>query len=138
MRAGLPLLLLVAGCGDQESAIPDGMWAATAIDGEPVPPDQFLIRVRAGRVTGGRDGCNSWAFDATQPPMPNGTRMIVSDLQECRETPARSAYWRALGNGNAVPRTNEAGALQLRAGGAQIIARPVSDRWLRREKRDRS
>lgn len=130
MRAGWSLLLLaVAGCGaDRQPAFDDGLdglWRATAIDGDPVGRADFLIRIRGGRVVGGKDGCNSWAYDMTRPPEPDGTRIVVSDAMGCPGIAKRPAYWRALGNGNAVPMPTDTGALRLRAGSGEIVAR----RW---------
>ena len=127
MRAALSSLLFVLPACGGEAADLDGMWRVTAISGEEVPPGQFLLRVRDGRVTGGRDGCNSWGFDETQPPAPDGTRMIISDAQGCAPTPQLRGYWRALGNGNAPLQTSEAGELRIRAGGDEIIARRAPD-----------
>jgi hypothetical protein len=127
MRAAVHALFLIVAACDGEAANPDGMWTVTTISGQEVPPGKFLLRVRDGRVTGGRDGCNSWGFDATRAPAPDGTRMIISDAQECSPTPQLRGYWRALGNGNAPLRTTEGGELRIRAGGDEIIARPVPD-----------
>jgi hypothetical protein len=127
MRAALPLLLLLAACADGREPARDGrldgLWRATAIDGQPVGRTEFLIRVRGGRVVGGKDGCNSWAFEMTRPPEPNGHRTIVTDLMDCGPVPLEAAYWRALGNGNVVPRADETGELRLRAAGSEIVAR---------------
>ena len=126
MRASLPwlpLLFLAAACGQLDPAEADGMWSVTSISGRDVPAGAFLLRVRGGRVSGGRDGCNSWGYDETRPVAPDGTRMIVSDAQECAPTPHLRGYWRALGNGNAPLHVGEDGALRIRAGGDEIVAR---------------
>src|SRR5688572_12299972 len=126
MRVTLASLFqLSAACSGEATAVPDGLWSVTAISGVEIPAEKFLLRIRDGRVVGGRDGCNSWGFDETQPPQPDGTRMIVSDAQECAPTPQLRGYWRALGNGNAPLRLTPGGELRVRAGGAEIIARPV-------------
>lgn len=123
MRAALALsLAALCGCGPEQASL-DGLWRATAIDGQPVGRTDFLIRVRGGRVVGGKDGCNSWAYDMTQRPEPDGTRMVVSDAMACPGIAQRPAYWRALGNGNAGPILSESGDLRLRAGGSEIMAR---------------
>jgi hypothetical protein len=130
VRRALLLLVLTsaAACGGlspEESAQRghyDGLWTVVSISGKAAPADRFLIRVREGKVTGGRDGCNSWGFDATVPPAPDGARMIISDAQECAPTPVMRAYWRAIGNGNVPPRLTPTGELQLRAAGEEIIA----------------
>ncbi len=128
-RALLSLLLAPAAACDGSDAEEaarlghyDGLWSVVAISGEPIPPDRFLVRVRGGRVTGGRDDCNSWGFDATVPPGPDGTRMIIADAQECAPTRELRAYWRAIGNGNVAPRLTENGELQLNAGGDELLA----------------
>lgn len=127
MRVALVVLLLCAACTDEKPVVPDGLWAVTAISGVDVPAETFLLRIRDGRVVGGRDGCNSWGFDETQPPRPDGTRMIVSDLQACAPTPQLRGYWRALGNGNAPVRLQEDGELRIRAGGDEIAARRLEN-----------
>ena len=134
MRAhGFLLLAVCAACSssDPDEAAQlghyDGMWNVTAISGQPVPEGAFLLRVRGGRVSGGRDGCNAWGFDATRPPAADGTRMIISDAQECSPTPQLRGYWRALGNGNAPLRRTGSGELRIRAGGDEIIARRIAD-----------
>lgn len=133
MRAPAHLLLaLLAGCGSS-SREPDprldGLWEATSIDGKPVPADRFLLRLRNGRVVGGRDGCNSWGYDETVPPAPDGSRTIVSDLMGCPAIPQRPAYWRALGNGNVVPALRRPDSqLRIAAGGAEILARRAPEK----------
>jgi hypothetical protein len=128
MRAILPSMLLLLSC--EQASDPasdgryDGLWAATTIDRQVVAPDAFLVRIRGGRVVGGKDGCNSWAFDMTRPPEPDGTRTIATDLMACPGVPPRPAYWRALGNGNVPPIVTDQGELRLRAGGSELIARP--------------
>lgn len=125
MRAHTLILLALCAACDRPEPDHDGMWTVTAISGETVPAGAFLLRVRGGRVTGGRDGCNAWGFDETRPPAADGTRMILSDAQECAATPQLRGYWRALGNGNAPLRLNESGELRIRAGGDEIVARRV-------------
>ena len=128
MRAAFTsLALLSAACSGGEPAVADGLWSVTAITGAQVPPEKFLLRIRDDRIVGGRDGCNSWGFDETQPPAPDGTRMIVSDAQECAATPQLRGYWRALGNGNAPLRPMANGELRIRAGGDEIAARRLED-----------
>ena len=128
MRAAvISLLPLLVACSGGEPAVADGLWSVTTISGVEVPAEKFLLRIRDGRVVGGRDGCNSWGFDATQKPAPDGTRMIVSDAQECAPTPQLRSYWRALGNGNAPVRIAANGELNIRAGGDEIVARYARD-----------
>ena len=81
--------------------------------------------MRGGRVVGGKDGCNNWGFDLTRQPEPDGTRTIATDLMACPDVPPRPNYWRALGNGNAVPELTGTGELRLRAAGSELLARPV-------------
>lgn len=125
--AAFALLLLAGGCDGQDRPVPDpsldGLWRAERIDGDPVGRTEFLIRVRGGRVVGGKDGCNGWAFDQTRPPEPDGTRAVVSSCIGCPGIPSISEYWRAIGNGNAVPVLTRDGQLRLRAGGHEILAR---------------
>nr|WP_295371499.1 hypothetical protein [uncultured Sphingosinicella sp.] len=129
MRLLLPAAALLTACGemaDREAAASgqhDGLWDVVEISGDPAPPGKFLIRLRSGRVTGGRDDCNSWGFDETRPPAPDGTRTILSDLRACGQTAQRRSYWRAIGNGNVVPRLTAGGELKLEAGGDEIVAR---------------
>jgi hypothetical protein len=129
--AAVCLLVVLAGCGPggepaaSTDGRHDGLWLAEAIDGERVAPERFLLRLRAGKVVGGRDGCNSWAFDETRPPEPNGTRTILSDMMGCARTPRRQAYWAALGNGNATPRITEEGGLRVKVGEHEIVARKM-------------
>lgn len=129
LSALLLLLLLATGCGSAppapDSAL-DGLWRAITIDRAPVGRTDFLIRIRGGRVVGGKDGCNSWAFDMTRPPEPDGTRSIASDLIGCSAIPQRPAYWRALGNGNVVPTLTAAGELRIAAGGSELRATRVA------------
>jgi len=129
MRAALPFLLLATGCGGDGRPQPDpshdGLWRAETIDGDPVGRSEFLLRVRDGRVVGGKDACNHWGFDFTRPPEPDGTRAIISTLMACPGIPGIPAYWRAIGNGNAVPQLTEEGKLRFRAGGSEIVARRV-------------
>jgi hypothetical protein len=133
LRGGLLLLLLAVACHgpDAEEAARrghlDGIWSVTTISGRNVPEGSYLVRLRAGRVTGGHDGCNSWAFDATVPPRPDGTRMIVADAQECAPTPSMRAYWRALGNGNVPPGLTGSGELRIKAAGEELLARRKPD-----------
>ena len=127
MRAAFAALHVCVACSGEKQVIPDGLWAVTTISGVDVPTENFLLRIRDGRVVGGRDGCNSWGFDETQPPQPDGTRMIVSDLQACPPTPELRGYWRALGNGNAPLRLTANGELRIRAGGDEIVARRMKD-----------
>lgn len=126
MRTFLPLLLLLAGCAEEarraRDGSLDGLWRATSIDGDPVGRTDFLIRIRGDRVVGGKDGCNAWAYDMTEPPAPDGTRLVLSAPMECPGIPARPGYWRALGNGNAAPALTNQGEMRLRAGGSEILA----------------
>jgi hypothetical protein len=71
---------------------PDGNWTVLAIDGRPVEPDSFRVRLAKGEVTGGRDGCNNWGYVAGAKPLPDGGRMIESDAQYCPETEQSRAY----------------------------------------------
>jgi hypothetical protein len=127
MRAALFFVLLAsAGCDGVEPARDprlEGLWRAESIDGKPVGQTEYLIRIRGGRPTGGNDGCNSWGYDMTRPPEANGTRSVVSTCMGCPGLVGQDAYWRALGNGNIVPVLAEDGALRLRAGGSEILAR---------------
>jgi hypothetical protein len=68
----------------------DGDWAALSIDGKAVPPFEFRVAVRDGRVAGGRDGCNDWAY-ASEPDA-RGERMIETTLQACPENELSRAY----------------------------------------------
>jgi hypothetical protein len=134
VRPLLPLIVVaVSGCGGSDTSQDvarsghlDGLWAVTMIGGEPAGPD-YLLRIRGGRVVGGKDGCNSWGYDLTLPPRPDGTRMIISDAMACPLTPERKAYWRALGNGNAPVRLNDDGRLLVEAGGEEIVAVSMPD-----------
>lgn len=123
MRLAWPLLLLFSACGGEQEPARNGLWRATTIDGAPVGRTDYLIRIRGGRVVGGKDGCNSWSYDMTRPPEPNGTRMVVSTCIGCPGLAEQAGYWRALGNGNVVPVLIENGRLRLRAGGSEILAR---------------
>jgi hypothetical protein len=129
-RRLLFLLPLLAGCGGSEAQEAaregrlDGLWQVVTINGK-APAASFLLRIRRGRVVGGRDGCNSWGFDLTLPPAPDGTRMIISDAQGCPQTPERRAYWRALGNGNVRPAMAEDGKLRLSVGEDEVAAVPI-------------
>lgn len=69
----------------------DGNWAALSIDGKEVSPDNFRVALHDGRVVGGRDGCNDWAY--TSEPDAKGERMIESTLQFCPETELQRAYY---------------------------------------------
>ena len=120
------LLLALAACGGSDPAEEgrlDGLWQVEEINGS-APTASFLLRIRGGRVVGGRDGCNSWGFDLTQPPEPDGTRMVISDAQGCPLTRERNAYWRALGNGNVRPVLTEDRKLKLNVGVDEVIAVP--------------
>ncbi|HEX8442361.1 MAG TPA: hypothetical protein VF631_01805 [Allosphingosinicella sp.] len=123
----LPLLLFaLAACGEAPGAraAPDGNWTVLSIDGQPVPPGSYELRVRRGRVTGGRDGSNGWGYVEDQPPRPDGSRMIISDLQGCAETPERTAYWRAINNGESTPTPQPGGRIALAAQGNRLVAVP--------------
>jgi hypothetical protein len=127
MRAALfSFTLAVSACGSGPPAPDsryDGLWRAETIDGAPVGRTEFLIRIRGGRPVGGKDGCNSWSFDMTRSPEPNGTRSVVSTCMGCPGLAGQDGYWRALGNGNVVPVPAEGGSLRLHAGGSEILAR---------------
>ncbi len=128
MRAGLFVLLVLCGCGGSPEAAKDaleGSWRVTTIDGDPVGAAEFQVRVRDGRVIGGKDGCSAWVFDMTRPPTPQGMRLVITDLTPCPAIPQRPAYWRALGNGNARPVIAGAGRLRLEAGGSELVAEPL-------------
>ncbi len=128
MRAlpfGIMALLAACGGASEPNGASDGLWRVTAVDGAPVGTAEFLVRIRGGRVIGGKDGCNAWVYDRSRPPAPDGTRMVISDLTECSALPQRPAYWRALGNGNAVPELTGQGQLRLRAGGSDLLASPA-------------
>jgi hypothetical protein len=124
----LALLALLPACGGEPDPAADrrhdGLWRVTEIDGDPVGASDYLIRLRAGRVVGGKDGCNSWMFDLTRAPEADGTRPIISDLMGCAAVPSRAAYWRAIGNGNVVPRFGPDGSVRLRAAGSELLASP--------------
>ena len=134
------LVALMTGCADRETppadASLDGLWRAERIDGDPVGRTEFLIRVRGGRVVGGKDGCNGWGFDQSRPPEPNGSRLVVSTCMGCPGIPKISEYWRAIGNGNVIPVLTDQDQLRLRAGGHEILARR-HERALRPEKSGR-
>jgi hypothetical protein len=131
MRVGLLALLIVCGCDSTPEAAgnaAEGSWRVTTIDGDPVGGAVFEVRVRGGRVIGGKDGCGAWIFDYSRPPAPDGTRMVLSELTPCSAMPQRSAYWRAVGNGNVRPRLAGEGHLRLAAGGSELLARPLPAR----------
>jgi hypothetical protein len=69
-----------------------GTWSVLEIDGSPVEPDSFRVQLRAGEVTGGKDGCNNWGYVEGSRRMPDGSRMIESEAQFCPETPQSRAY----------------------------------------------
>lgn len=121
------LLAALAGCGGSDPAREgrlDGLWQVEEINGSK-PSANFLLRIRGGRVVGGRDDCNSWGFDETQPPAPDGARTILSDAQGCPRTRERNAYWRALGNGNVRPALTEDRKLKLKVGEDEVVAVPM-------------
>lgn len=70
----------------------DGSWTATRIDGKRVGPERYRVGVKAGKVSGGRDDCNDWAYEGE--PDKKGERMINTTLVGCPEPdPMREAYW---------------------------------------------
>lgn len=99
----------------------DGTWSAVSIDGRAVSWREWRIAVTAGKVAGGRDGCNDWAF--TEPEVEGGEPMINTTLVEClEEDPARKAYWR-LANAQDPPQRLDDGRLRLAAGRHEAIFR---------------
>ena len=70
----------------------DGSWTAVRIDGRPIEPERYRIGVSAGKVSGGRDDCNDWAYEGE--PDEKGEQMINTTLVGCPEgDPMREAYW---------------------------------------------
>ncbi len=70
----------------------DGSWSVVTIDGQTLPKTEYLIAIQEGRVRGGRDGCNNWSYETP------GSGWIVSDLQECPESPVTAAYRKIVRN----------------------------------------
>lgn len=70
----------------------DGSWGAVTIDGRQVSSSDYTIYVRDREVVAGRDGCNDWGY--TDRRGPDGSRMMITTLAECREDdPVQMAYW---------------------------------------------
>ncbi|TFI59458.1 hypothetical protein E2493_04505 [Sphingomonas parva] len=95
----------------------DGSWLAVTIDGRPA--EGFRVSITGGRVAGGRDGCNDWAFAA---PDPSGGRTIDTILVACPEDdPLRESYWRLVQEGHVALRGD--GRLRLAGDGHQALFR---------------
>lgn len=138
-KAGLSLLALLIGLGLIQAAHEtrivrrltapevDGAWAALSIDGRPVPWREWRFSVAQGKVAGGRDGCNDWAFD--EPEVDGGERMIVTTAVGCPEQdPVRKAYWALAGADPVSLDLRTDGTLRLAGGGHEAVLRRC--RWV--------
>jgi heat shock protein HslJ len=138
-KAGLSFLGLLIGLGlllaahegrlIQRLTAPevDGAWAASSIDGRPVPWREWRISVEQGKVAGGRDGCNDWGFGEAE--VEGRERMIVTTLVECiEEDSARKAYW-ALALADPVSlELGKDGTLRIAGRGHEAVLRRC--RWV--------
>lgn len=71
----------------------DGSWRIARLDGDDVWRMRYLLHIRWGAITGGRDGCNFWAFSDEQPD-PSQGRMTISTLVGCQPEPCDRLYGR--------------------------------------------
>ena len=57
-----------------------------------VSPEDYRLHLFDGKVAGGRDGCNDWAY-TDEPPDASGERTIQQTMAYCPEDdPVRMAY----------------------------------------------
>lgn len=69
----------------------DGSWKAVSLDGQPVGSGNFLVVIKRGKVIGGYDDCNGWAYQDEGPDR-KGERKMISTLVECPDEEARRTY----------------------------------------------
>jgi hypothetical protein len=105
----------------------DGSWLAVTIDRYRVEGQGYRVSVSDGKIAGGRDACNDWAYAA---PDPNGMAMIDTTLVGCPEDdPLREIYWRLTCEGRITLRAD--GRLRLSVAGHEAVFRRCEWRTVR-------
>ena len=102
----------------------DGRWKFVVIDGVPVHRRDFVIDIRWGETTGGRDDCNEWGYSGDR--LPNGDRMITTSLAGCQPDQLRDAYYRLV-HGNVAWRLRADDRLEAAAAGHTGLLEPLAD-----------
>jgi len=97
-------------------------WTVTEIDGAPVPVG-YILNIEAGRITGGRDGCNGWRRQADGRPAYD--QSFPTD-PPCTEAPKRRSYWAAVDDRNRRMGVRPDGMLVVEGGGHILVASPMA------------
>jgi hypothetical protein len=91
------------------------------LDGRPVVRENYVVGIRWGKVVGGSDDCNGWAYQDERPDR-NGERKVISTLVDCPETQERRVY-RILVYSPTLERRGDRELRLSRAGHAGIFRR---------------
>ena len=109
----------------------DGSWRAVTFDGEPVGNADYLITVRWGKIVGGYDDCNGWAYQDAKPDA-KGERMILSTLVLCTQDEKRRRIYRLLIYAPRMELASERELRLSRAGHVGVFRRCAPDESSRR------